>query len=1427
MNILKTCSSIVTIGDDTYRVTASKGRGVKGLLITEVEMFKHEENTIPVQIDKLEDRESFDIDVDGLDFSGLEMDIWDTDNSELNLDEIDTTSSRLDDPDNELIDIYSSINNEYVEDRSYIEEKGNSFIIDLVRSGSQEDIIRLLNDSYYDKDIVEKVNVSNLNVDDINLEWSSNKDNTNKFDITEDKSSVGTLKDSILNNKTEKVTEYVNYKDRKYKFRDEKLVYHWVYRETLVDLDKFPDSFYDLHIKEYEFGPVGLAYQIMGKINDVLRLKLETFSNYEQQHMSKEVGGSSDFGTNYKIDKKNNLDVKTDKLGDDYYLEIFENISGRSIYREFYTEDFVCKINEKSSTIPVELYTMLITDVPYTEKENYGFSNKFKSRVKSGEVNELRFPDVKYFESILNLDYIKNADYRILRTEEDLKWFKSEIDKLHPDHVIAYDAETTGLKFHKWLSEDERDELVTHSFSWKDNQAVIIPVRMKDGNNVSLELVNKYVKPVMENRLILAHNGPADTLFNMYDKIDLNLVEDTYFLAKHLMPYLRVDEKSGKSRSLSRVTRSLEYLVRRTFNKDKINLKKYVFSPQGAEFDFSVLPDDYLIYYGCPDTDLLRQLWKVLRPKLRKDQETAYRATVRFAKLLAIKSSWPGIKLSEEIIIKNREKTRELTDLLENLALEVAGETKETLNIGSSKQLANYIYGKMKVPVTDRTKRTSDGDLSADKYVIEDLAEIKRATPSKMFKRDILDIDGTVLISADDLNMSKYPLMPLVRLWGDNNKNLTAYYDGLIKASYNGIYYPDPRVGSTATWRTTERTQITKSIIKDGLEPYNQEDYYMCSMDFSAEELRLAVNQSDDDGYKDILRNPENDPHRAAAAQIFNMNEYEVTHSIRAKAKTANFGIIYGMSGTRLAKQMAGTNFINADQLQDGLKVYNGYKYLYGRMLDPLNKASNLVREQGWLFNKLGYMMIYDDVLDIDDYESQIFDINRKEPPVIRLDPEKYSENVGGLKNKAGNYPIQSWAAGLLMFLTLEFARKLKENGIFDKVEIPLTVHDEIDLIVHKDVNPALLMKILKEVYETKLEGLGTNTIPLFVGIGFGHSWGSAKSDDAELPVNLQNIIVDEYNRGEFPKDLKPSEIPKYFWDRKVEYLRSRLKEVLKEELDTKYFHYAEVKKKLRIQIFVLNQCADVFKIYNSKTQEYFYDRILEAICDGEEFSPDDFEINEDEVIEEEDSDDEKAMDFFFNPIIHERLTILGDTVTLDINGLGKEVVKTLILYMGMYNTDDKEAKNLIIKIGDQTRDTGIRITGLPFNAKDIIEGILNYQIDETNFNIKKKTVNRVVNGIDIKTFIKKDVEKNIFTVNINNINKNLGWNFSKPDKVANKIIKSLANGGLIISDPEDVKDIDYNLDLTITDSNGDTHTIETSIYLKNITLETMAKVLI
>ncbi len=982
-------------------------------------------------------------------------------------------------------------------------------------------------------------------------------------------------------------------------------------------------------------------------------------------------------------------------------IEEIKSLDGNLLVRSYETDDVKIIVYVKSFG-SFMMGAMKYMNIPYKEDIQENLKSKQLAKFKQSYLKTVNLPKIDYFKSFLRLDYVEKCDYQILDTENKLIDMCDELAKYPPEHIIGYDVESTGVKFHKYISPEKKDIVVTHSLSWKDDQSVIIPVRMRYTQNIKPHIANHYLKDVLEKRIILAHNGPFDARALIEEGIDLNLEEDTMTLAKFLFPYIKPELGMGLA---------LDDLTKRVFNEDMIDLNKYVFKPAGIQFDFSILNELYMIYYGCPDTDRMRKLFKILRPKLEARQEQPYRSTVKFSKIMGIEATYPGIGVNLDAMLKEKHKSLDTVHRLEEIMYKLAGETKETLSLTSSQQLSNYIYGKMGAPITSETKRTEKG-LSADKTVVEKLAKEKRQVPSNIFKADILDEEGEVLFKKEDLNNMKYPFCALLRKQADLNKDITAFFNGIINNSIDGIYHPEPKVARTDTFRTTERTQITKKGIKKYLGKYGP-DWYVCSLDFAAEEFRLAANQSNDMQLIRMLQHEESDPHTTVAAELNGIEEFQVSKDLRGQTKAANFGIIYGMKAFRLACSIYRTEYPTEEQVKIAGDLYKLYCYKRRVMLAALDDARNFVRKNGFLYNKLGYKMIYEQVIDRDDYERQVFDPELKVPPTVKLDPDKHRENIGKLMTVSGNYPIQSWASGILIDGVVKFYDLLKKHGLIGRVHIPITVHDEVDLIAHKSVNQVLLLKLLKEAFESDLEYLHKETARLYVGIGFAYSWGDAKDDNREIPVALQNILVKEYDEGLHPEPIEIEEVQSYFENRINSYIVSRMRETLKDTFETKVYRTGEVEDKLSLDIFVGKKANELFKYINKDTNEYNHEKLLKIMCSySDDVKPEDFTIEVTkstlgEVAAEKEKN--KVIDFFFTPVLHPRVYPAGNLLNVDITGLPKEITRNLIGYITSFkNNSDGNSKILSIKSADSIQTfEDIKILGLPIDAVDSINTIL------------------------------------------------------------------------------------------------------------------------
>lgn len=924
------------------------------------------------------------------------------------------------------------------------------------------------------------------------------------------------------------------------------------------------------------------------------------------------------------------------------------------------------------------------------------------------------FPDPKVFKKRFNLSFMDEPDIEYIIADTPNKLYDIADKHLIPAEMLAYDAETYGLKAYKWYSKP--DLLVTHSFCWAPGKSVIIPVRMKYCQNVPFDIVMEVVKPLLETKPILAHNGAADVRFNLPDGIIVNLVEDTMHLIRVIIPFM---VKAAAAKGLKR---GIDDLIKKAFGWDMLDLHKLVFGPAGVDFDFSLLPYDYMTYYGCPDTDLLMRLWLGLRPKLRVEQEHSYKQIVAYSKAMAILASYPGIGVQIDKMKEVRENAMNTIRQLKSLIYEYTGETEQTLPLQSAKKLSNYVFGRMGAPA-DKGKKTAGGALSADKHVMKALAAEVNPHPSKVFKKDIVDEDGEIVLKADDLNRSKYPFCLLHRTFADFNKDVTAFYNRIINNTLEGVYYENYRPAQTDTYRDTGAIQITKKGVKYFLGAYN-DNYGFCSEDYNTEEFRITVNRSTDEALIKVLQDPESDAHTMVAAELYGLEPSEIDKSLRDPIKSCNFGIIYGMKVKRLTMQLKNTEHPTEEQLAEVQKIYDLYLYKRAEMLAPLEEARDHVRQYGWVENDLGYRMIYSQVIDVDDFLDQTFDFSNPVPPEPHFDPVKRYENMGAIMNRSGNYPIQSLAAAQLKDSVIKLYEKIEAADMLDYVFVPLSVHDEVGLIYDKrKVDPYWLFAILHESFYSEMDYLNKPKeliCPLYIGVGFGTSWGNAKSDLAEFPVAFQEVVLKEFYSGTHPRLTAEEDHALHFSKRIKEYMLNRVTEMFQHMIDAKQFRRHEMKFMINKNVFLGKKMHELFHTNNEqkdpitgkKVLTLNLDKYVELILKHNHLNPEEYEIIDGpEFKKEEKRKDKKDLFEFRNELIHPLVTDDGDWLTIDATNIYPPLLTPIATYMRGLNNPNRNYHNHGVRFRINNVEyvpiEGVRLVELPISFADDLDKIL------------------------------------------------------------------------------------------------------------------------
>ena len=371
---------------------------------------------------------------------------------------------------------------------------------------------------------------------------------------------------------------------------------------------------------------------------------------------------------------------------------------------------------------------------------------------------------------------------------------------------------------------------------------------------------------------------------------------------------------------------------------------------------------------------------------------------------------------------------------LNNTALDIERQIREyagdpTLNVSSPKQVGIVLYDKLKV---DDRSRKGKKQYTTDEETLGALAD-------------------------------RHPIIPLILEYRSLKKLLSSYIESLplLVDPVTGRIHTTFNQTVTATGRLSSQKPNLQNIpvreergreIRKFFVP-RDEDHILMSADYSQIELRIMAHMSEDEDFIAAF-NTGADIHTATAAKIFHCSQSEVTPEQRSKAKTANFGIIYGISAFGLASRLR----IPRKEASD---LIEGYFEHYPKVKAYIDSTVALAKEKGYvctLFNRRRYAP------DI------------KAPnPVLR----------GLAERNAINAPIQGTAADLIKKAMVSVHRAILEKGL--RSRMILQVHDELLFDVY---SPEKVM--MEQMVRSAMENIATLSVPLSVEIGVGENWEEA-----------------------------------------------------------------------------------------------------------------------------------------------------------------------------------------------------------------------------------------------------------------------------------------------------------------------------------------------
>lgn len=596
-------------------------------------------------------------------------------------------------------------------------------------------------------------------------------------------------------------------------------------------------------------------------------------------------------------------------------------------------------------------------------------------------------------------------DYRIVRDADALR---TMIEKVSGYGEFCFDLETTGFDMF-------RDRIVGLSVAVEPHEAWYVPFAAHDGMSRD-EVEKMYVamlRPLFADEKIakIGQNMKFDILFLRAAGIEVRGRKfDTMLLHYLLDPESR---------------HGMNVLAERYLHYTPIEITALI--GRGAkQLSMDMVGVERVAEYAAEDADITLQLYRTLRPMVEREgqMELYERIEEPLIDVLA-DMEWTGVRIDSASLAHYSASLSEQLSALETKIRDVAGEP--TLNVNSSRQLGEVLFAKMRI------------------------AEKPKMTKTKQFCTDEEYLQGFA---------HQYEIVDLILQYRGVKKLLSTYVDALpllvnpvtghIHTSYNQAVTATGRLSSANPnlQNIPVREQIGRPI-REAFIP-SDDGHLLLSADYSQVELRIMAHLSGDESLREAFMHGE-DIHAATAAKIFGKPIDEVTSEERRRAKTANFGIIYGISAFGLSQRL--------DIPRGEAKaLIDGYFASYPKVKEYMERVTEQARSDGYvttLFGRRRYLN----------------DINSR------------NVNARGLAERnAINAPIQGGAADIMKIAMIEVARRFREEGIGSR--IILQVHDEIvvDMLASER---GRVERIVREA----MEGAASLTVPLIVDCGVGRNW--------------------------------------------------------------------------------------------------------------------------------------------------------------------------------------------------------------------------------------------------------------------------------------------------------------------------------------------------
>ncbi|MFZ4769594.1 MAG: DNA polymerase I [Ferruginibacter sp.] len=612
--------------------------------------------------------------------------------------------------------------------------------------------------------------------------------------------------------------------------------------------------------------------------------------------------------------------------------------------------------------------------------------------------------DVEETSTIIADKNINNTkhNYRLLQTGKEIK---DLLEVLKVANEICFDTETTNI-------DANLAELVGMSFSVKPGEGYYIPCPAE--RSITEDILQQLAELFEdETKTWIGQNLKYDLLVLKWYGVELKGKLFDTMLAHYVI------EPDGK--------RNMDLLSAKYLGYEPVHIEELIGKKGKGQGNMRDVEIEKAKEYAVEDADITLQLKNVFLPqlKIKEVEKVFYEVENPLVKVLTA-MEFEGIKVDVDFL--NRY-SKELEIDAKTAEESVYAQAGVRFNLASPKQLGEVLFDKLQLD--PKAKKTKTGQYATGEDVLLKLANQHKICDDILIFRELAKLKSTYVDALPQLINPK---------------------TGRVHTSYAQAVAVTGRLSSTnpnlqnIPIRTDKGKEIRKAFVP------RDENYVLVSADYSQIELRIVAAISGDENMCEAFKSGK-DIHTATAAKIFKVDENAVTKEMRYKAKSVNFGIIYGQGAFGLAENLGIPR-------AEAKEIIDNYKKEFPNIQQYMDDTISLCKEKGYVETLMGR-------------KRWLRDINSANFTVR-----------GFAERNAINSPIQGTAADMIKLAMIKVDNELRSKNF--KSKMLLQVHDELVFDVLKD-ELENIKPIILNCMQTAM--VLPNDVPTSAELGFGDNW--------------------------------------------------------------------------------------------------------------------------------------------------------------------------------------------------------------------------------------------------------------------------------------------------------------------------------------------------